>query len=246
MKKSTKILLYGSIISTLYIILCIFIQKDAFISRAENLISENRIEKSKIDNTQNSNLPSKEIETIEEINPPQKDNTNQDRKDNLIDTNITISTDIEDKNLEQNITKSDTNSSNNITTDIEQNNIEDDIEIAQNKITEILKKKKINFYRNRAKLTPQSKRTLKEIIAIIKDIPNIKIDVRGYTDASGKKSVNKWISEARAKSVKLYLGSHGINPDIIDYKGLGEDNLLYKNKPYSHLNRRVEIEIKRR
>ncbi len=245
MKKSTKILLYGSIVSILYVILCIFIQKEKFVNKSENFTINNR------DNTQNSN-PSKEIKSIKEIKSPkpkvEKDNSLQE-DNNLIDKNITSITDIEDKNIEKNITKSDTNSSKNITTDIEQNNnikIENDIEIAQNKIEEILKEKKINFYRNRAKLTPQSKRTLKEIIAIIKDIPNIKIDVRGYTDASGRKSVNKWISEARAKSVKLYLGSHGINPDIIEYKGLGEEDLLYKDKPYSHLNRRVEIEIKRR
>ncbi len=244
MKKSTKILLYGSIISILYIVICVFIQKDEFINKAETLVSYNRVD---TNNSQNSN-PYKEIDSIEEINPSkvERDNSIQIEDKNSIDKNIT--TDIEDKNIEKNITISDTNSSKNIVIDrdIEENSIKDDIEIAQNRIVEILKEKKINFYRNRAKLTPQSKRVLREIISIIKDIPNIKIDVRGYTDASGKKSVNKWISEARAKSVKLYLGSHGISPDIIDYKGFGEDNLLYKDKPYSPLNRRVEIEIKRR
>ena len=239
MKKSTKILLYGSIISILYIIICVFIQKEEFINKSENLIST-------IDNTPNSHS-SKEIESVEEIKPSEveKNSSVQIEDKNLIDENIT---DIEDTNIEKNITKSDTNSSKNITIDnnIKQDNTKDNIEVAQDKIVEILKEQKINFYRNRAKLTPQSKRTLKEVIAIIKDIPNIKIDVRGYTDASGKKSVNKWISEARAKSVKLYLGSHGINPEIIDYKGFGEDDLLYKDKPYSPLNRRVEIEIKRR
>ncbi len=239
MKKSTKILLYGSIISILYIIICVFIQKEEFINKSENLIST-------IDNTPNSHS-SKEIESVEEIKPSEveKNSSVQIEDKNLIDENIT---DIEDTNIEKNITKSDTNSSKNITIDnnIKQDNTKDNIEVAQDKIVEILKEQKINFYRNRAKLTPQSKRTLKEVIAIIKDIPNIKIDVRGYTDASGKKAVNKWISKARAKSVKLYLGSHGINPEIIDYKGFGEDDLLYKDKPYSPLNRRVEIEIKRR
>ncbi len=234
MKKSTKILLYGSIVSILYIIICVFIQKEEFINKSEILIST-------IDNTSNGNI-SKEIESVEEIKPFEVEINSSIQ---IEDKNIT---DIEDRNIEKNITKSDTNSSKNITIDnnIKQDNTEDNIEVAQDKIVEILKEQKINFYRNRAKLTPQSKRTLKEVIAIIKDIPNIKIDVRGYTDASGKKAVNKWISKARAKSVKLYLGSHGINPDIIDYEGFGEDDLLYKDKPYSPLNRRVEIEIKRR
>ncbi len=122
----------------------------------------------------------------------------------------------------------------------------DKIDIAQEKITELLKSENINFYRSRAKLTSRGKRTLRKIIAILKEIPDVKIEVRGYTDASGKRRVNKWISDVRAKSVKLYLGSHGINSDNIEAKGFGEDDLLYKDKPYSPLNRRVEIEIKRR
>ena len=226
MKKSKKILLYGLIISIVYIILCIFIEKEEFINKAESLVSENLIESPKRDNSQNMNKPSKEIESIEEeIKPSKEEDTLHNINNNLI----------EDKNIV------------NSDSDIDSNReIEDDIEVAQNKVEEILKEKKINFYRNRSKMIPESKDTLKEIISIIKDIPNIKIYVKGYTDASGKRDVNRWISEARAKSVKLYLGSHGINPDIIDYKGFGEDNLLYKDKPYSPLNRRVEIEIKRR
>jgi len=122
----------------------------------------------------------------------------------------------------------------------------DAIDIAQNRISELLATKKINFIRNHAKLTKKSIHTLKEVIDIIKDIPNIKVIVKGYTDAGGKRSINKWISEVRAKRVKEYLGTHGINPKNIEAKGFGEDNLLDENNPYSPLNRRVEIEIKRR
>jgi len=122
----------------------------------------------------------------------------------------------------------------------------DAIDIAQNRISELLATKKINFIRNRAKLTRRSIYTLKEVIAIIKDIPNIRVIVKGYTDARGKRSVNKWISEVRAKRVKEYLGTHGINLNNIEAIGFGEDDLLDENNPYSPLNRRVEIEIKRR
>jgi len=122
----------------------------------------------------------------------------------------------------------------------------DAIDIAQNRISELLTTKKINFVRNRAKLTNKSIHTLKEVIAILKDVPNIKIIVKGYTDAGGKRAINRWISEVRAKRVKNYLGSHGINPIDIEAKGFGEDDLLYEDKPYSPLNRRVEIEIKRK
>ena len=136
------------------------------------------------------------------------------------------------KSIDKNITIADTNI--------------DVVDIAQNKISELLTTKKINFVRNRAKLTRRSIHTLKEVIAIIKDVPDIKIIVKGYTDAGGKRAINRWISEVRAKRVKNYLGSHGINPIDIEAKGFGEDDLLYEDKPYSPLNRRVEIEIKRK
>ena len=122
---------------------------------------------------------------------------------------------------------------------------EDIVAIAQKQITEILKKRNINFVRNRARITKQGIETLNEIIVILKKVPDVKIEVRGYTDASGKRAINRWISEERAKSVRNYLGSSGINPVNIEAKGFGEEDLLYEDEPYSKLNRRVEIGIRR-
>ena len=58
--------------------------------------------------------------------------------------------------------------------------------------------------------------------------------------------MNLWISEERAKSVRKYLGNNGVPFKNIEAKGYGETELLYGDKPYSELNRRVEIEIKRK
>lgn len=116
---------------------------------------------------------------------------------------------------------------------------------AQEQINKIVNHN-ISFYKNRAKITNKGQRTLKKVIKVLKELPDAKILVKGYTDASGKESINKWISEERAKSVKKYLGKHGIPLENIEAKGFGESELLYGNKPYSKLNRRVEIEIKRK
>lgn len=104
----------------------------------------------------------------------------------------------------------------------------------------------ISFYKNKAELTSKSKATLNKVVKLLKTVPNSKIVVKGYTDASGKAKTNLWISEERAKSVKKYLGQHGIPLKNIVAKGFGESELLYGDKPYSELNRRVEIEIKRK
>jgi len=115
----------------------------------------------------------------------------------------------------------------------------------QEEIATLLKQRPINFHRNRARITRRGKRTLREIIKLLKTLPDAKIEVRGYTDAGGKARINKWLSTQRAKSVKNYLGSHGLNPKNITAKGFGETELLLKDRPYSVLNRRVEIVIKK-
>jgi len=120
-----------------------------------------------------------------------------------------------------------------------------DIEIIQNQISDIINAQGINFYRNRARIREKGIKTLDKIILILQKLPDIKIKVKGYTDASGKKRINKWISHDRAQSVKNYLGSRGIPPKNITAEGFGEEGLLYKDDPYSRLNRRVEIEIRR-
>jgi len=104
----------------------------------------------------------------------------------------------------------------------------------------------ISFYKNKAKITDKSRATLNKVIKILKTVPNAKIVVKGYTDASGKEKTNLWISQERAKSVKRYLSKHGIPLKNIVAKGYGESELLYGDKPNSELNRRVEIEIKRK
>ena len=114
----------------------------------------------------------------------------------------------------------------------------------QSKISELLIAKPIHFEHNKARITPASKKRLDKIVEMLKDIPNIRIEVNGYTDASGKRSINRWISKERAKSVKSYLESKGLKPKNITARGYGEEDLLYEDKPYSSLNRRVEIIIK--
>jgi len=120
----------------------------------------------------------------------------------------------------------------------------DSISDIQSKVSELLIAKPICFEYNKARIAPASQKTLDKIVEMLKDIPAISIEVNGYTDASGKRSINRWISKERAKSVKNYLESKGLNPRNIIARGYGETNLLYKDRPYSPLNRRVEIIIK--
>ncbi|MCK4441692.1 MAG: OmpA family protein [Sulfurovaceae bacterium] len=336
MKKSNKILLYGLLVSILYIVFCIYIHKDSMIVKLKTM-SEDKVQnvslEGSVDGNSDININRNKSKLDYKIdngvitiagNMPILDDNDSLKKTMLrfcgeeyCDRTIIFSEDIAEpswKNLakefidlfyEENLTNAsfladefgnifvggelltnrakdkinaiiksnngvhitdnthlkvltlpkETSTISEVTTDIN-NSIDknivvgdsniDAVDIAQNRIIELLETKKINFVRNHARITRRGIQTLKEVISIIKDIPNIKIIVKGYTDAGGKRSINKWISQERAKSVKKYLGTHGINPKDIEAKGFGEDDLLYEDKPFSPLNRRVEIEIKRR
>ncbi|MGV6861868.1 MAG: OmpA family protein [Putridiphycobacter sp.] len=73
----------------------------------------------------------------------------------------------------------------------------------------------------------------------------IKIQVNGYTDASGIPENNQILSEKRAKAVYDYLITKGVNPNRLHYRGLGSSNPIATNtyKWGRDLNRRIEIEF---
>jgi outer membrane protein OmpA-like peptidoglycan-associated protein len=84
------------------------------------------------------------------------------------------------------------------------------------------------------------KRDIKILAKFIKQHPNLKISVEGYTDNKGNRQHNLGLSERRATSVKFSLMEHGIASTRITAKGLGESRPIASNK-----NRRVEIIIHR-
>ena len=73
----------------------------------------------------------------------------------------------------------------------------------------------------------------------------IKIQVNGYTDASGIAENNQVLSELRAKAVYDYLIHQGVNPNRIHYRGHGSNSPIASNayKWGRDLNRRIEIEF---
>jgi outer membrane protein OmpA-like peptidoglycan-associated protein len=119
-----------------------------------------------------------------------------------------------------------------------------DIESIQNEISQTLLENKISFYRGSRHIKKDSKKTLDEIAQILKEL-DVYIIVKGYTDASGSATMNKALSLKRAEAVKRYLQSKGVNPDNIQAVGFGEEDLIDRTNPYSPINRRVEIEIRR-
>ncbi len=82
----------------------------------------------------------------------------------------------------------------------------------------------VHFDFNQSTLKPEAKTILKRNIQLLKDNPNAKVRVAGYTSASGTEEYNQKLSERRAKAVQDFLISEGVSSQTLSTIGYGETN----------------------
>lgn len=75
---------------------------------------------------------------------------------------------------------------------------------------------------DKATLRPESKAALDEIITMLRDNPNVTIEMGSHTDRVGTEEYNMGLSDRRAKSVVDYLVAAGIPADRLTWKGYGK------------------------
>jgi len=81
----------------------------------------------------------------------------------------------------------------------------------------------VHFEFNRSALTPAAKTILARHVKTLKNQPQTKVQIAGYTSASGTDTYNQQLSERRAKAVKQYLtGEGGLAPSRLTTIGYGE------------------------
>jgi outer membrane protein OmpA-like peptidoglycan-associated protein len=98
---------------------------------------------------------------------------------------------------------------------------------------------------NNAVLTTRSNASLDKIVTIMNENPGLHIRVEAHTDNAGDEDANENLSSERAKAVKAYLVSKGIDEDRIATEGFGESQPIADNNTAAGRakNRRVEIRI---
>ncbi|MGZ4034932.1 MAG: OmpA family protein [Bacteroidia bacterium] len=109
----------------------------------------------------------------------------------------------------------------------------------------------IFFDSNKATLRKESNLELNKLTQLMKDYPELTVEVAGHTDSKGNDAANMKLSQMRAQSVVAALIKKGINAKYLVAKGYGETmpiapNLLPNGKPDlkgMQLNRRVELKI---
>ncbi len=75
---------------------------------------------------------------------------------------------------------------------------------------------------DKATLRPESKQALDEMAQMLRDNPNVTIEMGSHTDRHGTDAYNADLSDRRAKSVVDYLIAAGIAPDRLKWQGYGE------------------------
>ena len=75
---------------------------------------------------------------------------------------------------------------------------------------------------DKATLRPESKTALDEMSQLLRDNPNVTIEMASHTDRKGSDKYNLDLSQRRAKSVIDYLIEAGISADRLQHQGYGE------------------------
>ena len=101
----------------------------------------------------------------------------------------------------------------------------------------------IYFEFNEAYLKAESLDIIDKLIAIMKKNTELKIEVRGHTDAVGDKVYNQKLSERRADAVVEYMIKNGISPERLRSTGYGQTRPIASNKTEEgrKKNRRTEF-----
>ncbi len=105
---------------------------------------------------------------------------------------------------------------------------------------------KVQFAFGKADIDPVSFGLLDEVAKILVDNEQIELlQVEGHTDNVGSMSVNKKLSDARARAVMKYLVDKGVNKKRLVAKGFGPDRPIADNATQEgqDANRRVEFNI---
>ncbi len=99
------------------------------------------------------------------------------------------------------------------------------------------------FETNKAKIRAQSFELLNTVAQVLKDFPDIRVEVQGHTDDRGADKPNLKLSQDRADSVRVYLIARGIEPYRTTARGYGESMPIESNKTSTGraVNRRVEF-----
>lgn len=116
-----------------------------------------------------------------------------------------------------------------------------DVEVTS---TGIVIHQRVYFEFNRAVIRPRSFPILNTVAQVLRDFPDISIEIQGHTDSRGRDEYNLNLSQERAEAVRTYLTEQGIPAGRLTARGYGEAQPIDSNRTEAGRanNRRVEFQ----
>ena len=86
---------------------------------------------------------------------------------------------------------------------------------------------------------------LRDAASTLNNLPNLHIEVEGYTDNVGNDDLNLGLSLRRAKTVRDFLIRYGVAANRLVFRGYGESQPIADNATAEGraMNRRVELRL---
>ncbi len=128
-------------------------------------------------------------------------------------------------------------------------NINDTIFMKKLQVGEVYKIDNIYYDYNKATIRDDAKPSLDQLIRLLKEYPNMHIQINSHTDCRGSDTYNIKLSQNRASAVVKYLVERGIAIERLKAKGFGETNpisncdCLKCTETQYQENRRTEFQI---
>lgn len=125
------------------------------------------------------------------------------------------------------------------------NLVDKTIELKNIKIGSTIALRNIFFDTGKSTLRPESNSELDRLVKLLKDVPNLKIEISGHTDNTGSATLNNELSKARAEAVVTYLKTKGIAANRLTSEGYGSSKPVASNDNAAgrQENRRTEFKI---
>lgn len=126
-----------------------------------------------------------------------------------------------------------------------------DLEMCVDPCGKAIKLDNINFDLDKAEILPISIPDLERVVRLMRDNPNIQVEMSSHTDSQGSDEYNKQLSQRRADATVNYIANQGIAKSRLMARGAGESELkntkCANNVPCTddehRVNRRTEFKV---